>query len=282
MKTISKFLIAGLCASLTALPVFGAEPGGVKDPAPVIITPRVAAELGRLWIKLEDKDLLRLAETRNYWRQRGAAVWPGADISTITAGFMFAGKGTIVLNHPAPPGDCLPLAADIPAAQWCRGAAPNLPVPTGKLYGGFPAVFLVTKEECEKNKIEACAGSYADYSGTALHETFHAWQWAEYQAAGLSRRSALVSPAWSAGREKALFLALELKLLNDALAAGDGAAFTELLLDYLITHTTQLCLNCVPKCELQLDCLITHPNQLCLNCVPKCELLLDSLITNTN
>ena len=223
----------------------------VRDKAPVVkapvaeaypagaITPRAAAELVRLGIKLDEKDLLRVAETRSYWRQRAAAVWPGADISTITVGLMFAGKGTIVLAHPAPPKDCLPLAEDIPAAQLCRAPAPNLPVPTGKLYGGVPAVFLVTREECEKNKIEACAGSYADYSGTALHETFHAWQWGERQQAGVNYKGALLSPAWSTGRDSALFLALELKLLNDALAAGDDAAFKDLLLDYLAVRTAR-------------------------------------------
>lgn len=213
-------------------------------PPGALLPPEVSARLPGLGIELGDRDLWRLEEVYNFWRQAGPRVWPGAaGMESVPVRFVFPHKYDVLIGHPRPPAGCLPFSDKLPAERYCY--YPDTEFAYGGGGGKINGVFTVslnTLEAMDAYGAQVFPGQgyrhdYLAAAATAAHEMFHGYQYRE--------RAQL--PPVNVGKadyvytdpEANALLGLEGRILADGLGAQDGGALRELMRDLLAVRSAR-------------------------------------------
>lgn len=236
-RTIILFFAAALCGGRAAA-----------------MPPEAAEIFEKAGVTLTDTDLYRIAEIYNFWEQKGEAIWPGVDMTTVPVQIIFPEKLNVLIGHSNPPEGCAREDIKLPGfnktfchrpdRKFLHGAA------TGR-EGSDLAVSVNTMEvfdeyvngliQKQKPGAEKFEKPYLMYLGEVAHELTHAYQ--HYEGRNLPGKEKTgplkmtkVDYPYQDG-EACLLLGLEGRILSDIMDEENPEKVKELWRDFMVVRS---------------------------------------------
>ncbi|MBI2267215.1 MAG: hypothetical protein HYU64_18975 [Armatimonadetes bacterium] len=213
---------------------------------------RIQKFLEQYQITIQEKDLIIIQETYDFWNRFGEEIWPGVDISQTPLVIVFPQKQNILIGHPKSPKNSIHLAEKLPVIGKPALLYPDRTFMNGAMcspnFEGTPTVFFNTLDTYndfvhnmgkEKNNPELLKyrRPLMDYCGAILHELFHSFQYREQKFLRSpsdqtpTKLTKIDYPYLDA--EVDLLLAIEGLILADVLKTDDKDEARELWQDFL-------------------------------------------------